>query len=95
MRTTAVTSSTISLKWDDVDCLEQNGPIQQYTISYGSTLTAVTDSTSGFTLTGLAADEIYSIRVAASNAAGEGPFSQPLIVPVPIAGNLSEIMLQL
>jgi len=93
VRSTSVTSNSISLEWEKVDCLEQNGPIIAYTVSYrnGQGQPALmTTSNLEITLTQLLSDELYTIIVAASNAVGNGPFSPELVVSLPIAGKVRQ-----
>ena len=78
-----------------MDCLEQNGRINQYTVSYESGRTGVmmvVTSNMEVTLTGLLSDEQYTVKVAASNDVGIGPFSPALVLLVPIAGMLLYFM---
>ncbi len=94
LRTTAVTSNSMTLEWDEIVCLDQNGPITEYRVDYGVDglpITSIVTADREITLTGLLSDESYSVRVAGSNRVGIGPFTQPLIVLTPIAGNFVSI----
>lgn len=90
LRSTDISSGSISLRWDQVSCLDRNGPIQQYSVSYGilesSQRINVVSTSTQLTITNLVSDSTYVIQVAASNVAGLGPNSRPLILVLPIAG---------
>ena len=79
------TSSTITIGWGEVPCLEQNSVIVGYSVLYGPVTSGVrgTVATSGraVTVTGLAPYTNYSIEVSAVNSDGAmGPYSSPVIV---------------
>ena len=64
-----------------------NGPITGHVIQYtrvGSSDTITINVTSGttHTISGLAANVQYSVKVAALNVSGTGPFSDPVIAKV-------------
>ena len=78
-----VSDRDVSLRWSPVNCLDQNGNIEQYTVRYRTMggLETVTNVTSTmYTITGLTFGQQYSIEVAAANSEGLGAFSQPLII---------------
>ena len=77
-----VTSTSITVQWEEVDCIHRNGDITGYTVRYevqgnGSTQTA-TVSGGGSTqiiISGLTPSTNYSIEVAAVNSVGTGVYS--------------------
>ena len=81
-----VTSSSITVQWEAVDCIHRNGDITGYSVRYevqgsGSTQT-VSVSGGGATMTtisGLTSSTTYTIEVAAVNNAGTGVYS-PVII---------------
>ncbi|XP_015750201.1 PREDICTED: phosphatidylinositol phosphatase PTPRQ-like [Acropora digitifera] len=81
-----VSSTRISVQWDQVPAQDQNGVILSYTIAYralpsGSTQTkTVTAPRSQTTLTGLHEYTNYSITVFASTSKGGGNESTPIVV---------------
>ena len=87
VRTSAVTSSSITVQWGAVDCIHRNGDITGYSVRYGvqGSGSTQTESVSGGTATeatisGLVAGTNYSIEVAAVNSAGTGVYSDTLTV---------------
>ena len=83
-----VTSSTITVQWGPVDCIDRNGDITGYSVRYGVQGTAEGDRTvkmatgdsSGgmYTISGLSAVFVYTVEVAAVNSAGTGVYSSPI-----------------
>ena len=62
-------------------CLEANGPIEQYMVSYaaaGEVPTIVTTPNRMLVISDLTVGQDYSIRVAAANSVGTGPFSESI-----------------
>lgn len=85
VRITVLSSDSARIRWRAVNCLDANGMIEQYTVSYtasdtGSVITSATTTNTMLTVTGLQAGLEYSFQVAAENAVGMGPFSEPIIV---------------
>ena len=83
-------STTISLQWDEVSCLQQNSEITSYTVQYfpvGQTgFMTVSSGDRMADLTGLDPFTNYSIAVAAVNSDSEiGQFSTPIAVHTPAA----------
>ena len=77
---TEVTSSSITVQWGEVECIDRNGNITGYSVRYsggGSTQTmAVSEADATMTtISGLNASTEYSVQVAAVNGAGTGEFS--------------------
>ena len=78
---TDVTSSTITVQWEMVPCIHQNGPITGYSVRYGvmgsgSTQTGTVSGTHTI-ISHLMPSTDYSIEVAATNSAGAGNYSYP------------------
>ena len=95
-----MTSST-TVQWGAVDCIDRNGDITGYSVRYGvqgsgSTQT-VSVSGSGATMTtisGLESSTSYSIEVAAVNNAGTGVYSTSIItVEIPNGKTVNGSML--
>ena len=86
MTVTGVTSSTISVQWESVPCIHQNGDITGYSVQYevmgsGNTQTMPVSggSTTEITFSSLTVLRNYSIEVAAVSSGGTGMFSDPII----------------
>ena len=85
---TANTSTTITVKWDEVLPIDQNGVITMYEVMYtpledfGGTVLANTTiiSEQSTVLQNLQEYVNYSISVRAFTGIGMGPFSAPLMV---------------
>ena len=82
--TSSVTSSSITVQWGRVSCIDRNSAITGYTVRYGQTgsTTTVMESVSGtsnsdrmFTASGLIPRTNYTFEVAAVSSEGTGPFS--------------------
>ena len=79
-------STSILVQWGEVPATDLNGIIRSYTVTYkalpsGSPQTEVVNApTRQATLTGLNEYTIYSIRVFASTAKGDGNVSNPIVV---------------
>ena len=80
----SVTSSSITVQWGRVSCIDRNSEITGYTARYGQTgsTTTVMESVSGtsdsdrmFTASGLIPRTSYTFEVAAVSSEGTGPFS--------------------
>ena len=74
-----ITVFTITVKWDPVDCMYQNGVITGYIIQYykqdrknETMVNATTTSMLEYTITDLQPLTVYVIEVAAVNDAGIG-----------------------
>ena len=81
-----ITATTITVQWEEVDCSEQNGITTGYSVEYweveagnGSALN-MTVSGDNATISSLLPSTKYSVRVAAENSNGTGPYSTALIV---------------
>ena len=82
--TSSVTSSSITVQWDRVSCIDRNSEITGYTVRYQtggvivneSKLTSgISDSDRVFTAIGLIPRMNYTFEVAAVSSEGTGPFS--------------------
>ena len=80
-----MTSSSITVQWEAVDCINRNGDVIGYSVQYGlggSENTSITNVSSGdifeTTLTDLISSTNYSIEVAAVNSAGVGVYSNAI-----------------
>ena len=91
---TNTSSTTITVEWDGVECLQRNTRITGYTVHYDPPSSdgknEVTADGNGFTggsvtLTGLSPLTNYSIQVAADSGLGRGPFSIAITVATPEA----------
>ena len=81
-----MTSSTITVQWEMVPCIHQNGPITGYSVRYGvmgsgssQTATVSGASVTEVTLSRLLKYTNYSVQVAAVNTADTGAFSEPVL----------------
>ena len=85
----SVTSSSITVQWGRVSCIDRNSEITGYTVRYGQTgsTTTVMESVSGtsdsdrmFTASGLIPRTNYTFEVAAVSSESTGPFSTGTVV---------------
>ena len=78
----SVSSSYVTLTWNNLTCFDQNGPLLGYVIEYtpDGGMASTTLLTGNNQLTGLAACTNYTLRIAAQNDGGSGEFSLPLSV---------------
>ena len=75
-------SRSLNVQWGTVPCSEQSGPITGYTLRYsnGTFIVSTTGEESRqHVLTGLTPFTSYSVQVAAVNAGGTGPYSDPAL----------------
>ena len=89
MNASAVTSSSITVQWGTVDCINRNGDITGYSVRYGEgssegdrTVEIATGNSNGgmFVISGLSTSTVYTIEVAAVNSADIGIYSDPITV---------------
>ena len=87
VNTSDVTSSSITVQWWPVDCIDRNGDITGYSVQYGvqGSGSTQTMSVAGSTMidaniTGLMPSTTYSIEVAAVNTINTGEYSTSLTV---------------
>ena len=80
-----VTSSSITVQWEEVPCTEQNGNITGYIVQYHEMGSDTKQSMlvsgaerSGATISSLMSDTSYVIQVAAINTVGTGTFSKEI-----------------
>ena len=85
--TSNVTSSSISVQWGPVVCIDRNGDITGYSVQYGvqgngspQTVNVSGGATTGFNISGLSPASSYSVEVAARNGAGTGMYIAPVFV---------------
>ena len=73
-------STSITLQWEEVDCLHRNGNITGYSVRYshsGTTLLKISNTTK-VTISQLTASTTYSIEIAGVSSIGIGNYSLPL-----------------
>lgn len=79
-----VTSTTITLQWDVVDCIHRNGEISGYSVhlQWGSDIVRVVPlgDVREATITGLYPSTEYSVSVAAENHADTGVYSDDIVL---------------
>ena len=76
------TSRNVSVSWTEIECIERNGPITNYTVEFqevGGALTPGVVVNRTFTASELTPYTNYTFRVAGVNDAGTGPFSNTSI----------------
>jgi ribosomal 30S subunit maturation factor RimM len=67
--------TSITVKWNELKCIEQNSNITGYTIRLNQTaLTNVSSDTREFTVADLLPSTLYTIEIAANSINGTGPF---------------------
>ena len=86
VRVTDVTSSTITVQWEMVPCIHQNGPSTGYSVRYGvmGSGSSQTETVSGASVTEVTLSSLlkytnYAVQVAAVNSADTGVFSEPVL----------------
>ena len=85
VRVFEVTSSSITVQWEPVDCIHCNGDITGYSVQYiklggsgtESGLQEVTNRQA--TISGLTPSTVYAVFVAAVNSAGTGVYSDEVV----------------
>ena len=81
MRVSEVTTSTITVQWNAVECIHRNGDITGYLVWYGDDTPRQTEDTKmEYLIIGLKHSTTYTIRVAAVNSAGTGVYSEQLSI---------------
>ena len=85
VRVTVLSADSVRIQWRNVNCLDANGVIQLYVVNSTAPDVAFMNLTADtmLTVTGLRAGLQYSFQVAAINAIGAGPFSEPIVVDIP------------
>ena len=83
------TPSTVTFRWKELDCYEENGPITgyQYRAYYGlfNSIENVLDNNT--TMVTLPSENMLSLSVAAMNEVGIGDHCPPILVPIFDEGN--------
>ena len=82
-----VQPTEVFLRWGEVPCVQQNGPITGYVVRYYAICGADRNVqrnksvvTTGSNISGLTPNNEYAFQVAAVNVNGTGPFSEPTIL---------------
>ena len=79
-------NTSITVQWEMVPCIHQNGDITGYRVQYeeadgiSTTVSVSGGDVTEATITGLASTTNYSVQVAAVNDAGTGVFSRIVLV---------------
>ena len=80
-----VQPTKVSLRWREVPCIHQNGPITGYIVSYYATFGATRDvqqnksiAAASVIIDGLTPNTEYIFQVAAVSVNKTGPFSKPI-----------------
>ena len=80
----SATSRNIRASWDAIECIERNGLIT-YTVELSGRAMVVMKQT--FTASGLTPYTEYTFKVAGTNVAGIGPFSDTMYITTAEDGN--------
>ena len=78
--TSSVTARSVNVSWNEIECIERNGMITNYTVEFSSLEGSVIPGVlmvdeRRFIASGLAPFTNYTFRVAGVNSNGIGPFS--------------------
>ena len=90
--TSSTTSRSVSMSWTEIECIERNGPITNYTVEFqevGGALIPGVVVNRTFTASGLTPYTNYTFRVAGVNDNGTGPFSNVTSILTEEEGNHS------
>ena len=84
-----MSSTAITVQWETVPCIEQNGDITDYTVTIleSEEMDRVEDVDGNVIeviISGLNSSTTYSIQVAAVNSQGTGPYSDTIIINTPV-----------
>ena len=84
-----ITSTSVSVSWDAIDCTERNGIITGYTVEFqeqgGARIPGeVVNQT--FTASELTPNMNYTFRVAGVNSNGTGPFTDIITILTSVNG---------
>ena len=81
---TSSTRDTITVQWEQVDCIDHNGLIIGYRIramtSGEDNRTETVGDVREATISGLTPSTVYNVSVAAVNSQGTGPYSDGMVV---------------
>ena len=81
VRMTGITSSSITVRWRKIPCIERNGDITGYIVRYGSETQSVSGgSVTETTISNLTPSTTYNIQVAAVNDADTGDYSNTISI---------------
>ena len=89
MTVSEVNDTSVTVQWEMVPCIHQNGDITGYRVQYeevdgiSTTVSVSGGDVTEATITGLASSTNYSVQVAAVNNVGTGVFSSSLYVDTP------------
>ena len=75
----STTQRNITVRWDGIDCIDENGPMITYIVRLDGQ-TATTTSNTMVVLGDLRPMTTYSVDVGAQNPSGLGPFGTALSV---------------
>ena len=84
-----MSSTAITVQWEAVPCIEQNGDITGYTVrvlvsgEMERVEDVVGDNVNEVIISDLTPSTTYSIQVAAVNSEGTGPYSDLIIIDTP------------
>ena len=80
--TYSVTSRSINITWDTIECIERNGMITDYTVIFGGAVIPgeVNETDRTFIASGLTPHTNYTFQVAGVNINDTGPFSDSIII---------------
>ena len=84
----AMNHTAITVQWETVPCIEQNGDITNYTVTVleSGEMERVEDvdgNVNEVIISGLTQSTTYSIQVAAVNSQGTGPYSDIVVINTP------------
>ena len=87
-----VTSTSITVVWKDIGCIDRNGRITSYDVMFG-VLGEAMMMRSGISEKSFTEDELrpftnYTFKVRGVNSKGPGPYSDLIIITTSVAGNL-------
>ena len=87
-----VTSTSITVVWGDINCIDRNGRITSYDVIYG-VLGEAMMMRSGISERSFTADDLrsftnYTVQVRGVNSVDSGPYSAPKIITTAETGNL-------
>ena len=80
-----MTARSVNVSWNEIECIERNGMITNYTVEFSSLGGSVVPGVlivneRRFTASGLTLFSNYTFRVAGVNSNGIGPFSNITII---------------